>query len=254
MRLAALAASALALGAAALALGGCESNQERSAKIQKAEERGEHEAAERRELAERALTIAHESNTVKVTATALLKGSESDAAVVTLHNLSATTYRDVPIEIDVRDAHGTTVYTNDTPGLAAGLNSEPLVPAHATATWIDDQVQASGGTPASVSVKVGEGTPVMGPVPTLTIEGAHRYEDPTNGPAAEGSVVNHSHVSQQELIVYAVVRQGATVVAAGRAVLPSAPIGSTTRFQLFFVGKPGGGSLEVSAPATTLGD
>jgi hypothetical protein len=244
--------AALALVALALTLTACESNQERSAKIEKADRHQERETEQRIELAERALTITHPSTRVKVLATSLLRGSEGMAAVVTLHNLSATALRDIPIEVTVENAHGAKLYSNDVAGLGAGLNSEPLLGAHATATWIDDQVQATG-TPASVSAKVGEGTPVSGAVPSLSVEGAHQYEDPTNGPAAEGSIVNHSHVAQQELIVYANVRRAGQIVAAGRALVPSAPAGSTTRFQLFFIGKPGGGSLEVSAPATTFG-
>jgi hypothetical protein len=251
VRRAALARVALACVLSA-ALSACESNQERSAKIEKADHRQELETERRIELAERALTITHPSTRVKVLATGLLRGSEGMAAVVTLRNLSATALRDIPIEITVTNAHGAKLYSNDVAGLGAGLNSEPLLGAHATATWIDDQVQATG-TPASVSAKVGEGTPVAGAIPSLSIEGARQYVDPTNGPAAEGSLVNRSHVSQQELIVFATVRRDGQIVAAGRAVLPSAPAGSSTRFQLFFIGRPSGGSLEVSAPATTLG-
>jgi len=241
-----------ALALVALALTACESNQERSAKIEKADRHQEHETERRIELAERALTITRPSTKVKVLATGLLKGSEGMAAVVTLRNLSATALRDIPIEITVENAHGAKLYSNDVAGLGAGLNADPLLGAHATATWIDDQVQATG-TPASVSAKVGEGTPVAGSIPSLSVEGARQYEDPTNGPAAEGTVVNHSSVGQQELIVFATVRRGGRIVAAGRALLPSAPAGSSTRFQLFFTGKPSGGSLEVSAPATTFG-
>jgi hypothetical protein len=251
VRLAALARLALACVLVA-ALTACESNQERSAKIEKADHRQELETERHIELAERALTITHPSTKVKVLATGLLKGAEGMAAVVTLRNLSGTALRDVPIEVTVENAQGAKLYSNDVAGLGAGLNSDPLLGAHATATWIDDQVQAAG-TAASVSAKVGEGTPVAGAVPSLSVTGARQYEDPTNGPAAEGSVVNHSHVSQQELIVFATVRRGGRIVAAGRALLPSAPAGSSTRFQLFFIGKPGGGSLEVSVPPTTFG-
>jgi hypothetical protein len=251
VRLAALARTALACALVG-ALSACESNQERSAKIEKADHHQELETARRIELAERALTITRPSTKVKVVTAGLLRGSEGTAAVVTLRNLSSTALRDVPIEIEVKDAHGAKLYSNDVAGLGAGLNSEPLLGAHATTTWIDDQVQAAG-TPASVSAKVGEGTPVTGAIPSLSVEGAHQYQDPTNGPAAEGSVVNRSHVSQQEVIVYATVRRGGQVVAAGRAVLPSAPAGGSTRFQLFFICKPTGGSLEVSVPPTTFG-
>jgi len=241
-----------ALALVALALTACESNQERSASIGKARAQHNIEVTRHIQATQRALRVTRLSATVKATATTILKGREGYAAVVTLENLSATSYRDVPVEIDVRDAHGATVYTNDTPGLAAGLNSEPLLAAHGTATWIDDQVQASD-EPRSMSVRIGEGTPVSGATPVLDVEGARRYEDPTNGPALEGSVVNRSKIEQQELIVYALVRRAGAIVAAGRSVLPSVRPGAAARFQLFFTGDPNGGELELSAPPSTFG-
>lgn len=248
-----LAAPALALAALALTLTACASNEERNEKIVKAEAKHEREASERIRAADRALAITHESAKVKVTATALLKGTEGYTAVVELHNLTGSPLRDVPIAIDVRNGSGATVYSNDTPGLAAGLNSASLVPARGTATWIDDQVQATAGTPASISARVGEGSPVSGAIPSLSVEDARQYTDPTNGPALEGSVVNRSSVAQQELIVSAVARRGGTIVAAGRAVVSSVSGGASARFQLFFAGDPHEGAVEVEAPASTIG-
>ncbi len=240
MRLAALALVALALTA-------CESNQERSAKIEKVVGRRNEEAARRLALAQRALTITKASTKVKVAGTAIVHDSEGTAAVVTLRNLSGTALRDVPIEITVRNARGASVYTNAVAGLSPTLASVGLIPAHSVQTWIDDQVQATG-VPASVSAKVGEGTPAAGAVPRLSVVGAHLSEA-----QAEGNVVNHSGVAQQELVVYALARRGASIVAAGRAVLASAPAGTSTPFQIFFVGDPSGAQLQVSAPASTSG-
>jgi hypothetical protein len=194
----------------------------------------------RKALARRALSITRPSTLVRVTATAVLHSSEGTAAAVTVRNLSGTALRDVPIEIAVKDAHGATIYTNDTPGLAAALVSVPLLPAHATSTWVDDQVQASG-TPASVSAEVGEGERVTEAIPPIAVEGAHLSEG-----EVEGSVVNHSRVSQRELVVYAVARRAGTIVAAGRAVVPQAEAGSTTHFQAFLIGSAHGAQLEVS--------
>jgi len=236
----------LALALAAFALAGCETTAEKSAKLEQAAKRHE------RGPTERTLSITRLSAKVRAGATVVLHTSEGAAVVVTLHNNSSSTMRDVPLEIAVKDAHGVSVYTNTAPGLGAALASAPLIPAHGAFSWIDDQVQASG-VPASVSARVGEGTPVTGAIPRLSVEGAHLIEDPTSGPGAEGSIVNHSAVGQQELVVYALARRGGRITAAGRAVLPSAPANATTRFQLFFIGDPRGSRLEVSAPATTLG-
>jgi hypothetical protein len=236
-----------ALALLALALAACESNQERNAALKKARHPQEVEEAKRRAVAQRALTITRPSTKVKVTGAVIVRGSEGAAAVVSLRNISSTPLRDVPIQITVRNAHGASVYTNDVPGLSPTLASVALIPGHGVETWIDDQVQATG-TPASVSAKVGEGTPASGTIPSLSVIGAHLSEA-----QAEGNVVNHSAVAQQELVVDAVARRAGRIVAAGRAVLASAPAGSSTPFQIFFVGDPGGAQLQVTAPASTPG-
>lgn len=232
---------------AALALTGCESSQEKSAKLEKVAKRQAGQAAARRPLAQRGLSITRASKLVKVSATAVLHSSEGAAAIVTLRNVSATALRDVPIEITVKDAHGATLYTNAAPGLASALVSVPLLAAHATTTWIDDQVQTSA-IPVSVSARVGEGERVTAAIPHLTIAAVHLAEG-----EAEGSVVNHSQISQRELVLYALARRAGTIVAAGRAVVPFSAAGSSTHFQVFFIGNAQGARLEVSAPASTLG-
>jgi len=236
-----------ALALLALALAACESNQERSAKLERAAKLHEGEAAKRRALAQRALTITRPSTKLRVTATAVVHDSEGSAAVVTLHNVSGTSLRNVPIEITVRNAHGSSVYSNDVPGLSPTLASIALIPAHASQTWIDDQVQATS-TPTSVSAKIGEGTPAAGTIPQLSVEGAHLSEA-----EAEGNLVNGSAIAQQEVVIDAVARRAGKIVGAGRAVLASAPAGASTPFQIFFVGDPAGAQLEVDAPATTSG-
>jgi hypothetical protein len=241
-----------ALALAALALTGCETTAEKSAKLEKVALQKERENAKARALAHQALSIAHISSKVLVGASTVLHTSEGAAAVVTLRNIAPTALRDVPIQIAVKSASGSTVYANNTPGLGAGLTSAPLVPAHGAFTWIDDQVQASA-TPASVTARVGEGVRVAGHTPRLSIVGTHLGEASGGDPSLEGTLVNHSSVAQEELVIYAVARKGAAVVAAGRAIVQSATPGSSTRFQLFFVGDPQGARLEVLAPPTTFG-
>jgi hypothetical protein len=242
----------VALVLVAPVLSGCESNQEKSAALEKIDRPKEEEAAKRRALAQRALTITRQSSKVKVIATAVVHSSEGDAAVVTLRNASSTPLLDLPIQITVRNAQGASIYTNAIPGLSETLRSAALLPAHAVMTWIDDQVQATG-TPASVSAKVGEGTPATGAIPRLSVEGAHLAAEQAGGAEAEGNIVNHSTVAQEELVVYALARRAGRIVAAGRAVLAQAPAGASSPFQIFFVGDPSGARLEVSAPATTPG-
>jgi hypothetical protein len=241
-----------ALALVALTLTGCETTQEKAAKLEKIAKLQELQAAKRGVTKQRGLSITRLSTKVKVTAASLVHSSEGAAAVVTLRNSSASPLRNIPIAITVKDATGSPVYTNSTPGLSPALVAVPLLPAHAQLTWIDDQIQPSG-TPVSVSTRVGEGEAVAGAIPRLSITGTHLIEDPTNGLGAEGSVVNHSSVGQQELVVYAVARRAGRIVAAGRAILAQAPAETATRFQIFFIGDPRGAALEVNAPAATDG-
>jgi len=236
----------LALALAALALVGCESTQEQSAKLEKVAKQEAGEAARRKALTQRSLSITRRSTIVTVSSSVVLHSSDGTAAAVTLRNVSGEALRDIPIEITVRDAAGATLYTNATSGIAGALVSVPLLAAHGTTTWVDDQVQTSA-TPASVSAKVGEGERVIQAIPRLAIENAHLSEG-----AAEGSVVNRSHVSQHEVVVYATARRGGAIVAAGRAIVPQLEAGASERFQAFLIGDSSGAQLEVSAPPSTL--
>jgi hypothetical protein len=244
-------AAALLLVLASLALTACESSQEKNAKLEKIVKREAAEAKRHGVLGPRGLTITHQSTKVKVVATDVLHSSEGTAAVVTLHNMSSTALREVPIKITVQSASGAAIYSNDTPGLAAALVAVPLIPAHASTTWIDDQVQAAG-VPARLAAEVGEGEPVIGAIPRLNVESTHLAQG-TSGIEGEGKLVNSSGVAQRELVLYAIARRAGRIVAAGRALIPQAEAGSSTRFQVFFIGDPRGAQLEVSAPPSTFG-
>lgn len=238
------------LALAALALSGCETSQEKSARLERIAKLALANSAPAASGPSSA--VIHQSRKVTVGHVSILHGNEALAAVVTLKNNSSTPLREVPLALIVRDAKGTTAYSNTAPGQAPGISAASFIPAHGSLTWIDDQVQASGQG-LEASVKAGEGPTLKGAAPQISIAGAHFIEDPSSGPGAEGSVVNNSGVSQSELVVYAVVRRGAEVIAAGRAVLAEAAPKASTRFQLFFVGNPHGGKLEVSAPPSTFG-
>ncbi|HEY4897051.1 MAG TPA: hypothetical protein VII01_13275 [Solirubrobacteraceae bacterium] len=240
-----LAAAALAL--VALALTGCETTAEKSARLEAAAKRLGRPTSG----ASRGLSIAALSTAIKVRSTAVVHSREGTAAIVTLRNDSATALRDIPIEITVRDASGASIYSNNRQGLGRALISVPLIGAHTTLTWVDDQIQATG-IPATVAARVGRSPAVHGPTPSIALTGAHMVEDPSTGPGAAGTVVNHSSIGQRELIVYAVARRGSRILAAGRAVIPEAAPSASTPFQLFFIGDPRGGKLSLSVPATTL--
>jgi hypothetical protein len=227
----------------ALVLTGCETNEERSARLAKLARHGP--------LVRKGLSITRESADVKVVGATVLHGSEEAAAVVMLRNASSHTLRDVPIAITVKNARGGTLFQNNAPGLEAALVSVPSLAPHAELTWIDDQVPLSGN-PATVGVQVGEAPSVTGSVPRIDVAGVHLAEDPANGVGAAGTVSNRSKTAQRSLVVFGVARRAGRIVAAGRAVLPEVAAGASTSFQVFFVGDPSGARLEMSAPPTTL--
>ncbi len=235
--------TALLLVALALTLTGCETTAEKSAKL----EREAKELAARRPPPPKGLSITRESTVVKVLDATVVHSSEGAAAVITVHNSSAHALRAVPIAITVKDRAGTTVYQNNLAGLEAALVSIPSLAPHAELAWVDDQIPA-GGEPVSVSARLGEVPASAGALPEIAVAGLHLGESASNGLGASGTVSNHSGVAQHKLVVFAVARRGASVVAAGRAILPEVPARASMPFEVFFIGEPRGARLQASAP------
>ena len=235
-----------ALALLALTLTGCETTAEKSAKLERAAKQQEQGAERRAALARRGLSITRPNRSVRVVASTLLHTGSTTAVVLRLHNSSPRAQRDVPVQITVHSSGGSTLYTNRTAGQTPPLLAAALVPAHGEAVWIDDQVQIAGA-PAGVTTILGEGRPVSGSVPQLRLEGVHHIQEAGGEAGAEGSVLDPSSSAESEVVIDAVVVRGGRVVAAGRAVLPQLPADTSTPFQLFFVGDPRGGQLQVSA-------
>ena len=238
------------LALCALALGGCESSQEKSARIEK---QVKLEEARHPVSVARGLTIAHASTRVEVLATQVLHSAEGTAAVVTVRDNSAHALRDIPIAVTVKDAAGHILFQNNAPGLEAGLTSIPLLAPHAQFTWVDDQVQITGGggAPTTVSALVGEAPAAPASPPPIGLAGVHATEE-AGGAGAAGTVHNTSGVAQRDLVVYGVARRGGQIVAAGRAVLSEVGAHSSSAFQVLFIGSAAGAELEMSAPPSTL--
>jgi hypothetical protein len=231
-----------ALVALALLLTGCETTAEKSARLAK--------LARHQTSAQRGLSIAHPNAAVELRSSAVLHDENGTAAVLVLRNRARAPLRNVPIAITVKDAHGSTLYTNNTPGLSPSLVSVPLLLPGRDTVWIDDQIQVSGA--ASVSATAGEAPTASGPAPELSPQAVHLFNDPASGVGAEGVLANHSAVTQRELVVFASATRAGHFVAAGRAVLPSVPASGSVPFRIFFIGNPQGGALHLSAPATTF--
>jgi hypothetical protein len=236
----------------ALALGGCETNAERSAQLEKAAlaQRLAHPQS-----ISKGVVVTRENPQVRVAESAVVHDENGVAAVVAVRNESSRPLRGAPIAITVSDAKGAVVYQNNAAGLDSTLVSAPVLKPHAETVWIDDQIQAAGGVPAKVSARVGEASAAAGAsgaIPVVSVGGVHTFEDPSNGVGVEGTVSNRSQVPQQKLVGYVVGRRGGRIVAAGRAVLAQVGAGQSTAFQVFCIGSPAGAQLEASAPASTF--
>ena len=146
-----LAVQLAALAGAALTLAGCESNAERSAKLEKAAlaERLAHPQA-----TQKGVIVTRENPRVKVLNTAVIHDANGVAAAVILRNESSKSLRNAPIAITVNDAKGSVLYQNNSPGLDTTLVSVPLLKGGADTVWIDDQIKATG-VPAKMSAFVG---------------------------------------------------------------------------------------------------
>jgi len=233
-----------ALALAALSLAGCQTTAERSARLEAAAKRQARKAAV-------GLSIAHASRSVEVLSAQLVRGPEASAAVITLRNRTGRAERDIPIKLEVTGAGGTVQYANTAAGLSRSLVSIPLLAPHMLVSWVDDQVQGESQS-SRLRVELGEGA-AAGAIPSpLAIS---RVSSTSEGGVVvvSGTVANTSAPTQREVAVYAVSKAGAHVLAAGRAVVAELPAGASSPFQIFLVGDPSGGRLEVSAPATSTG-
>jgi hypothetical protein len=226
------------LALAATGLSACQSTQSHSAELEK-------EGATTL-LSEAGLKIKKESTDVTVTSQVLLTDAYGSAVVVDLHNSSEKNLVNVPILIEVFDAKGKKVYSNDIPGIEQALAAVPYIPAGGDAKWVNDQVLATG-KPKSVKVKVGVShSTYSGPQPDIEVSPPTIEGDPVSGIEATGDVVNKSGEEQERLLLYAIGTSGGRVVAAGRGALEHLkPKPKPVHYDIFFIGDPKGSDVEL---------
>ncbi len=229
-----------ASGLAALAvLPGCETTADKSAKLA---------AQATTSKLERGLRVASTNPEVRVLDRTAISDANGTAVVVRLRDTARVAMADVPIAIDVLSAAGTSIFRNDQPGAEAALVSAPLLSPGRDFDWVHDQVQAAGGKPARVTVRVGK---PRGTIPTsparLTVGRLTLASDGAGGTEGRGRLVNRSTTPQRDVTVYAVARRGSKVVAAGRALVERVAAGAAAPFSIYFIGDPKGGRISVSA-------
>jgi hypothetical protein len=221
---AALAATvAILLGAS-----GCQTTQELSAKI--ARKLGHQSAI--------ATTtgLGAVNRSVRVRASVLISGGGQSAVAVELTNTGARAQTNFPVLIDVLDAKNRSVYRNDTKGIEPSLQQLAVLPAHATAWWVDNEVLAPATAALKVSTAVGESTtPPPASVPAIAAT-AVSASSSFPGPHVSLTVINRSSIAQTQLPVYAVALRGGRVVGAGRAIVPALAAGAHTSLEIPITG------------------
>lgn len=229
---------ALALGAG---LGGCVSTQRKNARA---------ELVADRTLAGRdPLRVHAASRDVHVTGVALVRGRRVAAVVVALRNDGAHAATDVPVAVDVRGSGGRLTRLNGGGDLGWFATHVPAIGAHARATWVfttrralpAGRAFALAGVP---SRRVRSRASGSLPQVAATVAGRDR------GGALRVALVNRSDVPQYDLQVYAVVRDGGRIVAAGGASLVHLSSFGRAYVRLTLVGSPGRRPVRVSAPPT----
>jgi hypothetical protein len=153
----------------------------------------------------------------------------------------------VPVLVSVTGAHGRVLYSNDTGGLEPSLQHVALLRPGQEEWWVNDQVLASQ-TATGVSVRVGTGARLAS-IADVAVGGVSLSHQ-AGLPVLTGTIVNRSIRLESKVPVFAVALRDGRIIAAGRAVAESLPPRTPTRFQIFFVGNPTGGSIKVIALPT----
>lgn len=233
---------AVVLVCSGLLTAGCQSTQDKAAKLA---------ASSSEAFDKRGLDVTKANPDVKVVKTWTLSDANGTAVAVRLRNTSQRRLVGVPVEIDVENAKGASVFRNNAPGLESSLVKVPLLREGETLTWVNDQVTPAGKA-AKTKAVVGVQESVLKPeAPRLTLQQIKRESD-AEGAVVTGFVMNKSDIDQRNVVIYAVATKGGEVVAAGRGQVPRVRPRKRTRFNVFFIGDPSGGTLDLAVPATVL--
>ncbi len=233
----------LLCGCAAALVAGCESTQDKSAKL----ERQGGEA-----FKERGLSVKRASKAVKVLSKAVLSDENGAAAVAQLKNVSKRTLVRVPVAIDVLGNKRKSLFKNDDPGLEPSLVGVSVLRPGEEIFWVHDQVFTTA-KPRRVAVKPGrDAGDAPRELPEIEVTPAKLVVDSTSGVAAEGKVSNRSDLLQKKLVIFGVARKAGRVVAAGRSQVERLRPGKSATYQIFFIGNPRGAQIELAAPPTAL--
>jgi hypothetical protein len=231
-----------AAAALLLCVCGCETTQELSAKIGR--ELG-HQSAITPTAKLGAVNVA-----VHVGRNVLLSAGGQSAVALQLVNTSATAQVAFPVLIDVTNAAGRSVYSNDTEGIDPSLQRLALLAPHSSVWWVDNEVLATA--PKRVGVKLGASTAAApAATPEITTSAASASAS-FPGPHVSVTVTNRSAIAQRELAVYAVIESGERVVGAGRGIVPALAANASAQLVIPIVGSIDGRTISLTAAPTDL--
>jgi hypothetical protein len=230
-------------GVLALATSGCESTEEQSARIGR--------EAVKLTASKGTVAAGATNSTVRASHVTLLQSAGRGAVALQLSSSASATQSGVPVLISVVGAAGKVLYSNNVSGLESTLQQMPLLRAHQSAWWVDDQVltaQTGGHVQVHIgSVRVRSAASNHRSLPDISTSEVH-VGTQSGLSVVDGNLVNHAKASVSKVPVFAVALRGGTVTAAGRALVATLPPG-TTPFQIFLVGNPTGSTIQISVPA-----
>jgi hypothetical protein len=221
-----------------LVLAGCESSQDKSARLAKLAKSARKE---------KGIVVRRRNPDVQVLRTAVVHDANGTAAAVELRMRGKKPQARLPLSLVVS---GTRPYRNDVPGLAPSLTHVALLRPGERVWWVNDQVlaDAPGRAVAKVgppAAKAADGAPEL-------VAKSLKLDRDSSGAFTSGRLHNGSKVEQRNLTVFAVAEKAGKVVAAGRAGIERLKAGATGRFKVFWIGDPAGARVSVFAPPTVL--
>lgn len=224
---------------------GCQSTQSKSEEI----------AAKLGPVKEqKGLVINQESKDVEVLESAVLNDANGTAVVVEVENKSNEALANVPVAVDVVDAKGKSLWTNESAELSQPtLTSIPLLMPGETLSWVNDQVFPTS-EPKDVKVTVGVAESFSGEVPDVEIDDEPKLEnDSISGIFASATATNNTDEQHELLTIFGIARDGDEVVAAGRAAVEQMNPGRSKVYKIFFIGDPKGADITVHSFPTLPG-
>ena len=227
----------LCAGAAGVFVAGCESTAEKSAKLAKA---GGTLAQGTR------VKVTQANAQVVVVSATPLTDANGTAAAVALRNTTGKSLYNLPISVVVLSPAGKKVAGNDAAGLDPSLTHVAVLSPGQVTWWVDDQLFPTG-TAAKVKATVGKAGAAPPTTPVFPLSATKLVDDPTSGVLASGTVRNATAKPVATLTVEGVSLKGGKPIAAGRGAVTSLAAGASSPFRVFFIGKPTGGQLVLTA-------